>query len=629
MTDNNLSTSNCSAANEELLDKPTSIVPAAHTQHNGHGHHSHSHGHGHRSSSAAELLTAGPPGETPGSLGKGLPACACPCPEQIGRVDDSGSGKNSVVTATAGSNGHGSEGQVGLGQRTENDLELMQQMRMRANQAILSRIGASAVGSASAGGMVATAGGSASTTTSSSSPSSSGDVIRKIDLEIAPSIGESFQLAQVNYNENVVNLKKIIINKLKLQNREQITLLYREKVLLMGLISDYGICHGSRLTLLPSIETGLLTQRPEQSVLEALEGLNETQINDFLSGKSPLNLTMRLGEHVMLIQLQLSKGQALAAAAAAASHSHRHSHHSSSSSSKSSTASSSLLSNSSNSHASTSSSSASVSGEDSSSSPTLAEASRNLTKTLKRISSKVNKVTSTRSSLSSTHTMRHHRTSSSSSSSAPSPTPSTSRGEIKGDDDDIINLKHHGKGVYSGTFSGTLNPALQDSLGTPRKHVSTIVHILNDLLGTIDLRSGDSIGEVGLKSASIGTSNSLKRKKTSPGSSRGNTSSSSSSSSNTSNSTSATPGHLLAEALASECTDSEDSHDSVLTKPVVALKLQKMSSKDGDDGAAAAATSTMAAQAQSLSKDEENRLLRLKIEKLKENLLARKLKRNS
>lgn len=50
------------------------------------------------------------------------------------------------------------------------------------------------------------------------------------------------------------------------------------------------------------------TQRPEQSVLEALEGLNESQVGDFLSGKSPLNLTMRLGDHVMLIQLQLSKG---------------------------------------------------------------------------------------------------------------------------------------------------------------------------------------------------------------------------------------------------------------------------------------------------------------------------------
>ena len=30
------------------------------------------------------------------------------------------------------------------------------------------------------------------------------------------------------------------------------------------------------------------------------------QVVDFLSGKAPLNLTMRLGDHMMLIQLQLS-----------------------------------------------------------------------------------------------------------------------------------------------------------------------------------------------------------------------------------------------------------------------------------------------------------------------------------
>lgn len=30
------------------------------------------------------------------------------------------------------------------------------------------------------------------------------------------------------------------------------------------------------------------------------------QVTDFLSGKAPLNLTMRLGDHMMLIQLQLS-----------------------------------------------------------------------------------------------------------------------------------------------------------------------------------------------------------------------------------------------------------------------------------------------------------------------------------
>lgn len=50
----------------------------------------------------------------------------------------------------------------------------------------------------------------------------------------------------------------------------------------------------------------LQAQRPEQSVMQALESLSDSQVNDFLSGKAPLNLTMRLGDHMMLIQLQLS-----------------------------------------------------------------------------------------------------------------------------------------------------------------------------------------------------------------------------------------------------------------------------------------------------------------------------------
>lgn len=40
--------------------------------------------------------------------------------------------------------------------------------------------------------------------------------------------------------------------------------------------------------------------------MQALESLNDSQVNDFLSGKTPLNLSMRLGDHMMLIQLQLS-----------------------------------------------------------------------------------------------------------------------------------------------------------------------------------------------------------------------------------------------------------------------------------------------------------------------------------
>ncbi|KAA0190173.1 hypothetical protein HAZT_HAZT009054 [Hyalella azteca] len=46
----------------------------------------------------------------------------------------------------------------------------------------------------------------------------------------------------------------------------------------------------------------------------------------------------------------------------------------------------------------------------------------------------------------------------------------------------IESMQHHGKGVFSGTFSGTLNPALQDRQGRPKRDISTIIHILNDLL---------------------------------------------------------------------------------------------------------------------------------------------------
>lgn len=46
----------------------------------------------------------------------------------------------------------------------------------------------------------------------------------------------------------------------------------------------------------------------------------------------------------------------------------------------------------------------------------------------------------------------------------------------------IESMRNHGKGIYSGTFSGTLNPALQDRFGRPKRDISTVIHILNDLL---------------------------------------------------------------------------------------------------------------------------------------------------
>lgn len=97
----------------------------------------------------------------------------------------------------------------------------------------------------------------------------------------------------------------------------------------------------------------------------------------------------------------------------------------------------------------------------------LAEASRNLTQTLKKLSKEVftNKV-----DISENNSKR------------------IGTGAV------IESMKHHGKGIYSGTFSGTLNPALQDRYGRPKRDISTIIHILNDLLSaTPQYRRGASI----------------------------------------------------------------------------------------------------------------------------------------
>ncbi|XP_069190692.1 midnolin homolog isoform X2 [Procambarus clarkii] len=463
---------------------------------------------------------------------------------------------------------------------------------------------------------------------------------------------------------------------------------------------------GARITLLPSVETGLLTQRPEQSVMQALESLNDGQVNDFLTGKAPLNLTMRLGDHMMLIQLQLSTvspgGSRKTRLQPTHSHTHTHAHthnhahthththshththahthshldhggaartsahahaltppytphatcsgyspvHTSHLSSQSSipasvtinpsqTASSnSTVSNSPSSPSSTSSStssspssasatlhhqhnllhhyhhhhhhsmgcgspssppppylatpphhhhhhhhhhlrptpgtpttptsptSSSSSGSNTSSpsglgfdgelpvrgcphrgeetdprasldTKALAEASRNLTQTLKQLSSEVltskpeqkedtitphevataslgslggsssssssnsssgNSSSSSTSSGSSSISSGSNgngsgcssggggSSSNSSSASSSSSSSSSGSGGIKKQGAIIESMHHHGKGVYSGTFSGTLNPALQDRQGRPKRDISTIIHILNDLL---------------------------------------------------------------------------------------------------------------------------------------------------
>lgn len=129
-------------------------------------------------------------------------------------------------------------------------------------------------------------------------------VIPAITLNINTTTGGNFSIVVENTN-TVEALKKIIAKKLKV-SKDRICLLHREKELVDGTLKDNGLMDGSKIILIPNVETGLLAQRPENTVMQALESLNDTQVNDFLSGKSPLNLSMRLGDHMMLIQLQLS-----------------------------------------------------------------------------------------------------------------------------------------------------------------------------------------------------------------------------------------------------------------------------------------------------------------------------------
>lgn len=112
--------------------------------------------------------------------------------------------------------------------------------------------------------------------------------------------------------------------------------------------------------------------------------------------------------------------------------------------------------------------------------PALAEASRNLTQTLRKLSKRVF-TTSVSTADNSTR-----KTIANSTQSAPT---AGSSGAV------IESMKHHGKGIYSGTFSGTLNPALQDKNGRPKRDISTIIHILNDLLSATPqcARSGAKI----------------------------------------------------------------------------------------------------------------------------------------
>jgi len=78
----------------------------------------------------------------------------------------------------------------------------------------------------------------------------------KIDVLVAPFTGGPFSV-QVSRKDSVEELKKLVAKKLKVL-KDRICLLYRDSQLSEGSLEDNCIVDGSRITLLPRAETGLL-----------------------------------------------------------------------------------------------------------------------------------------------------------------------------------------------------------------------------------------------------------------------------------------------------------------------------------------------------------------------------------
>ncbi|KAM5187896.1 midnolin isoform 4-T4 [Callospermophilus lateralis] len=279
-----------------------------------------------------------------------------------------------------------------------------------------------------------------------------------MSLAIHSTTGTRYDLS-VPPDETVEGLRKRLSQRLKVP-KERLALLHKDTRLSSGKLQEFGVGDGSKLTLVPTVEAGLMSQasRPEQSVMQALESLTETQVSDFLSGRSPLTLALRVGDHMMFVQLQLAAQHAplqhrhvLAAAAAAAR------------------------------------GDPSLATPVSSSCRPVSSAARvPPVPTSPPTSPSPVTAGSFRSHAASTCPEMDCSPAASSSVSPGASTASTPGGSptprSRKPGAVIESFVNHAPGVFSGTFSGTLHPNCQDSSGRPRRDIGTILQILNDLL---------------------------------------------------------------------------------------------------------------------------------------------------
>lgn len=277
--------------------------------------------------------------------------------------------------------------------------------------------------------------------------SSSSGKVRRLKIKVCPATGGQVEV-NVYPHETVRGLKQTLARKYKL-HPARINLLHKNRVLKDGNLQDNDITEGSRLFLCPNMESGKNPTSAEHSVIEALRNLSDTQIHDFLAGRSHLRLAIRLNEHLLIVQLQLSAP-------------------SSSKTAPYSTATSLSPAAAPLSLATPPIATPPASPKEkqhfdvpSINPSSLLQASKNLSERIKEFSQ-----------LSQTLQAEERP----SMLPTPPPSPPPSPGAV------IETMQHLGKGIYSGTFSGMLDPRLQDRSGHPRRDINTIMHILHDLL---------------------------------------------------------------------------------------------------------------------------------------------------
>ncbi|XP_025894631.1 midnolin [Nothoprocta perdicaria] len=296
-----------------------------------------------------------------------------------------------------------------------------------------------------------------------------------MNLHIHTTTGARYELC-VPLDETVEGLKRRLSQRLKVP-KERLALLHKESRLSCGKLQDLGVAEGSKLTLVPTVEAGLMSQasRPEQSVMQALESLTETQVNDFLSGRSPLTLALRVGDHMMFVQLQLAAQQS------SGQLQHRHVIASRGEAGAASAHCRAL-------HGAAGSGFARVPvvpacqqspAPATPPAPVYCNAPHPAPITAGMFRSHGAGTQTVNSSVvsSCSEVDCGTRSSSSSPGGSPAPTPRSRKpGAV------IESFVNHAPGVFSGTFSGTLHPNCQDSSGRPRRDIGTILQILNDLL---------------------------------------------------------------------------------------------------------------------------------------------------